>query len=231
MDFSIFDGRGYQTLSVLEGYRQWVKTYEATVVNLMDLRLLARLRTVGWNEPHRALDLACGTGRIGVWLKQNGVNRLDGLDLTAEMLAIARRKRVYDRLLLGDMLHMPMAAGSYDLMTMVLADEHIPDLPQLYREVARISRPAGRFVLVGYHPYFLMAGIPTHFDREDGTPAAIQSYVHLFSDHFHAAKVAGWSLQEVEEGLIDESWLLHKPKWRQYLHRPISFALVWQQTA
>lgn len=125
---------------------------------------------------------------------------------------------------------MPIAAGSYELVTMALADEHIPDLLQLYREVARISRPAGRFVLVGYHPYFLMAGIPTHFDREGAAPAAIQSYVHLFSDHFQAAKSAGWSLLEAQEGLIDEQWLSKKPKWKQHLHRPVSFALVWQKT-
>lgn len=230
MDFSIFDLRGYQTLTVREGYRQWVQTYEATVLDLMDLRLLARLQTIAWGEPHRVLDLACGTGRIGVWLTQYGVRRVDGLDLTAEMLAVARGKRVYDLLLLGDILQMPIAAGSYELVTMVLADEHIPDLPPLYREVARISRPAGRFVLVGYHPYFLIAGIPTHFNREGREPAAIQSYVHLFSDHFHAATEAGWSLQEVEEGLIDEQWLLKKPRWRSYLHRPVSFALVWQKT-
>jgi SAM-dependent methyltransferase len=230
MDFSIFDVRGYQTLSVLEGYRQWVKTYEATVLDLMDLRLLARIQTVAWGEPEKVLDLACGTGRIGVWLKQHGVSRVDGLDLTAEMLAVARGKRVYDRLLLGDMLRMPIAAGSYELALMVLADNHIPDLPQLYREVARSSRAAGRFILVGYHPYFLMAGIPTHFDREGGEPAAIRSYVHLFSDHFQAATSAGWSLREVEEGLIDEHWLSQKPKLRQHLHRPVSFALVWQKT-
>jgi SAM-dependent methyltransferase len=231
MDFSIFDVRGYPMLSVQEGYRHWVQTYEATVLDLMDLRLLARIRTVPWGEPQRTLELACGTGRIGVWLKQNGVNRVDGLDLTAEMLAVAREKRVYDHVLLGNILRMPIAAGSYELVTMVLADEHIPDLPQLYREVARISRPAGQFVLVGYHPYFLLAGIPTHFDRAGEGPTAIVSYVHLFSDHFQAAKAAGWSLLEVEEGLIDEQWLSKKPKWRPYLYRPVSFALVWQKTA
>jgi SAM-dependent methyltransferase len=231
VDFSTFDVRGYETLSVPEGYRQWVPTYEATVLDLMDLRLLARIRTVPWGQAARVLDLACGTGRIGAWLGQQGVRRIDGVDLTAEMLAVARAKRVYEGLLLADVQRLPVAAGVYALAVMSLADEHLADLAPLYREAARVTRPSGELVLVGYHPYFLMAGIPTHFDRAGREPAAIESHVHLFSDHVRAATAAGWSLREAEEGLIDEDWLALKPQWEHYLHRPVSFALVWRKTA
>ena len=48
MDFSKFDTRHYPTLPVREGYGEWARTYEDTVLDLMDLRLLARLRTVDW---------------------------------------------------------------------------------------------------------------------------------------------------------------------------------------
>jgi SAM-dependent methyltransferase len=230
VDFSAFDERGYQTLSVTEGYRQWLPTYEATVLDLMDIRLLARIQTVAWRQPARVLDLACGTGRIGVWLRRNGARRVDGVDVTAEMLSVAREKRVYESLLLADVQRLPVAARAYPLTVMSLADEHLVDLAPLYREVSRASGPAAQFVLVGYHPYFLMAGIPTHFDRAGREPAAIESHVHLFSDHVRAATAAGWSLQEMDEGLIDGEWLSQKPKWRQYLHRPVSFVLVWRKT-
>ena len=81
MDFAPFDRRRYPTLAVRDGYREWAETYEDVVQDEMDLRLLARIETVDWAAADRVLELACGTGRIGAWLRAQGVRRLDGLDL------------------------------------------------------------------------------------------------------------------------------------------------------
>ena len=229
MDFSHFDTRKYPTISVQEGYGEWASTYEDIVQDAMDLRLLARIQSVAWDRLQEAADLACGTGRIGVWLKQQGVTSLDGVDLTAAMLEGARAKGIYRQLFLGDMLATPLQTGAYDLVTTVLADEHLPDVHPLYREGARITRPGGYFVLVGYHPFFLLSGIPTHFNTASGEPVTIQCYVHLLSDHIQAALAEGWTLREMHEGLIDDEWLAKKPKWSQYRNRPVSFAMVWQK--
>ena len=69
MDHSIYDKRRYPIVEVREGYGEWARTYEQTVYDEMDLRLLERLRTVDWSAPRSVLDLACGTGRIGAWLR------------------------------------------------------------------------------------------------------------------------------------------------------------------
>lgn len=228
-DFSRFDTRGYPTLGVQEGYAAWAPTYEATVSDLMDLRLLARLRTIAWAETKAAIDLACGTGRGGTWLRGQGVARIDGLDFTDEMLAKARARGVYDSLRLGDVTATGLPAAAYDLATQLLADEHMADLAPVYREAARLLAPGGRFVLVGFHPWFLMSGMPTHFDRAPGDPVAIESHVHLFSDHVRAAHAAGLRLAEMEEGLVDDAWVAVKPKWADRRDRPVSFALVWEK--
>jgi SAM-dependent methyltransferase len=231
MDFSPFDRRRYPTLAVREGYGEWAETYEDVVQDEMDLRLLARIESVDWAKAGRVLDLACGTGRIGVWLRAQGVRRLDGLDFTPEMLARAETKGVYDRLIHADVLETGLPAASYDLLLEVLADEHLAEVWPLYREAARLVAPAGVFVIVGYHPYFLMNGIPTHFDRRDGEPVAIESYVHLFSEHVQAAHRAGWTLLEMDEGVVDDAWIAKKPKWERYRHHPVSFAMVWRRRA
>lgn len=228
-EFSRFDARFYPTLSVQAGYAAWAETYEATVLDLMDLRLLERLSTVDWPHVRRALDLACGTGRGGAWMRARGVARIDGVDLTPQMLARAGEKAVYDSLALGDVNALDVPAGAYDLVTQLLADEHLADLGPVYREAARVSGPQGRFVLVGYHPWFLMQGVPTHFDRTPDEPVAIESHVHLFADHVRAAHAAGWRLAELEEGVVDEAWVAAKPKWERYRHRPVSFAFVWEK--
>ncbi len=229
MNFSSFDTRKYPTLSAREGYAEWVTTYEHTVLDEMDIRLLDRIRALRWQATRRALDLACGTGRTGVWLARNGVQDIDGIDITPEMLAVARTKRVYRQLVIGDVTRLPFDSATYDLAIQALADEHLSDLSSLYREVARITKTNGYFVIVGYHPHFLMLGIQTHFHRSDGEPIAIESYVHLLSDHVKAAHAAGWTLLEMDEGVIDEDWISKKPEWGKYMHHPVSFSMVWQK--
>jgi SAM-dependent methyltransferase len=229
VDFSRFDTRHYPTLPVRDGYEAWAETYDATVLDLMDLRLLGRLRTIEWPGVRRALDLACGTGRGGAWLKAQGVPEVDGVDFTPAMLARARARGVYARLLEGDVSAVDLPGAGYDLVTMLLADEHLADLAPVYREAARLAAADGRFVLVGFHPWFLMSGVPTHFDRAPGDPVAIESHVHLFADHVRAAHDAGWRLAELEEGVVDDAWIAAKPKWADRRHRPVSFAFVWER--
>jgi SAM-dependent methyltransferase len=113
---------------------------------------------------------------------------------------------------------------------MALADEHLPALAPAYREVARLLTPGGRFALIGYHPFFLMSGLPTHYHRAGGEAVTIKSYVHLFSTHFAAGQASGLTLDEFRECVIDERWLETKPKWRAYLNWPASFALIWRRT-
>jgi SAM-dependent methyltransferase len=228
MDHALYDKRRYPIVDVREGYGAWVRTYEQTVQDEMDLRLLERLTTVDWSSPRSVLDLACGTGRVGAWLRRCGAMAvIDGVDLTPQMLDRARRLGVYRTLVVADVAATRLPSETYDLCTQSLADEHLPELGPLYREVARLTRPGGSFVLVGYHPQFLMAGMPTHFDRAPGDPVTIRSYVHLLSDHVKAARAAGWQLREMDEGLVDDVWLRKKPKWEVYAGLPISFAMVW----
>jgi SAM-dependent methyltransferase len=230
MEFKQFDARHYPTLAVSEGYEEWARTYDAVVQDEMDLRLLACLTTVDWTAAGRTIDLACGTGRIGLWLRGQGVAKLDGLDLTPAMLRQARARGVYDRLLEGDVRGTGLPDADYHLALMVLADEHLEDLAPMYREVARITHAGARFVMIGYHPHFMLNGIPTHFNRASGQPVAIETYVHLLSDHFKAARRSGWALLEMDEGLVDQAWLAKKPKWANYRNRPVSFAMVWRKS-
>ncbi len=229
MDASYFDKRLYPVASARRGYGEWAATYEETVAAGLDEPLLARLTSIDWSSIEEAADLACGTGRTGAWLKARGVNAVDGVDITPEMLAIAETKRVYRRLSVGDVADTTLPAERYRLAVMSLADEHLPTLQPVYREATRLLRPRGQFLLLGYHPYFLMNGLLTHFHRADGEAVTIQSFVHQLSDQFAAGCEAGLRLVEFIECVIDEDWLRRKPKWRPYLNRPVSLAMVWRK--
>jgi SAM-dependent methyltransferase len=232
LDFARFDTRGYRTVDVRTGYRQWVPTYEDTVQDAMDIALLDELEQVVWADVARAADLGCGTGRTAAWLRAHGVAAIDGVDLVPEMLAVAHERGVHDRLLEGDVADSGLEGGAYDLVIASLVDEHLESLEPLYREAWRLARPDGAFVLVGFHPHFIMAtGMPTHFTGPSGEPLAISTYVHLLSDHVAAALGTGWALAEMREGVVDDRWIEAKPKWERFRHHPVSVAFAWRRPA
>jgi len=229
MDFSLFDNRGYPMLPVRDGYSAWAETYDGTVLDLMDIRVAEALTSVAWAEHAVALDLACGTGRLGVWLKTKSVAAVDGVDITPAMLERAAARGAYRRLSVGEVVAVDAPDAGYSLICQSLADEHLSDLTPLYAEAFRLTAPGGVFVLLGYHPWFLMTGMAAHFEDASGRTVAVESYVHLFSDHAAAALAAGWALAEMRESLVDAAWVAAKPKWAAHLNRPVSFGLVWRK--
>lgn len=229
MDFKSFDRRRYLTVSARTGYGEWAATYEQTVPDLLDIRVLESLQAVDWRSVRECFDVACGTGRIGAWLRGKGVTRIDGLDITPEMLDRAREKGLYRDLFLGSVEKTEVSAGRYDLIVMSLVDEHLPALGPVYREAHRLSAGRAKFVVVGMHPFFFMTGMPTHFKDAEGNPKAIETHVHLISDHVRAAHAAGWRLIEMYEGVIDEDWVRVKPKWAELRNYPVNFGYVWER--
>jgi SAM-dependent methyltransferase len=227
--FSRFDRRGYPSVGVTDGYDSWLPTYEASVEDTMDLALLDRIAGVDWPSVERAADLGCGTGRTAAWLRARGVVHMDGVDATPAMLERARARGLHGSYAVADVRASGLPAGAYDLVVCCLVDEHLPELGALYAEARRLLRAGGAFVLVGFHPFFIMAtGMPTHFDGADGSPVAIETHVHLPGDHVHAAVTAGLGAEELHEGLIDDEWVRRKPGWAAYRDWPVSFAWLWR---
>jgi SAM-dependent methyltransferase len=229
MDFKNFDKRNYQTLSPRKGYGEWAATYEEAVPNQLDIRVLESLKSVNWRGASECLDLACGTGRTGQWLKSRGVATIDGIDLTPEMLERAVAKGIYRALFAGSVEDTGISRAHYDLIVMSLVDEHLATLGGVYQEAYRLSTAGAKFAVVGMHPFFFMTGMPTHFKDSEGNPKAIETHVHLVSDHVRAARSAGWTLTEMYEGVIDEEWVRVKPKWGHLRNHPVNFGYIWQR--
>jgi SAM-dependent methyltransferase len=230
-DFAPFDQRHYGTIGTREGYAAWSPTYEETVDDAMDLALFERIDSVPWGALRRIADLGCGSGRTAAWLRARGDTRndirIDGVDLTPEMLELARRRGVHDRLVEADVRATGLDPGSYDLVVCSLVDEHLADLVPLYAEAGRLLAPRGWFVLVGVHPFFVMVvGMPTHFDTPRG-PVAIETHVHLPGAHVAAGTAAGLAAVELHEGLVGDRLISLKPSWERYRHWPFSAAWVW----
>lgn len=231
VNFSDFDTRGYRMVDVATGYGEWVHSYDDTVQDAMDIALLRKLSKPRWETVKRAADLGCGTGRTGAWLNSRGIEHIDGVDLTPEMLTVAGTRGNHAKLRRADVRDTGLDDGAYDLVIASLIDEHLENVQPLYREAWRISAADARFVLVVFHPHFMMmSGMPTHYTARDGEQIAITTNVHLISEHVAAASESGWRLVEMREAIIDEEWIAVKPKWARFSGHPISAAFVWSTT-
>lgn len=112
--------------------------------------------------PHKdgqLLELACGTGRLGVLLAQDGY-QVTGLDLSDNMLALAQNHAdeaaVTLPLLQGDMLDLS-AIGQFDAVT-CFADSfcYLPDIStvqQAFEQVAQHLTASGEFLFDVITPY------------------------------------------------------------------------------
>jgi SAM-dependent methyltransferase len=71
----------------------------------------------GRSAPARLLDFACGTGRVLACVEPL-VGRAEGIDISENMVALARGKCRKAQLKVGDVLSQPtLLAGKYDLIT------------------------------------------------------------------------------------------------------------------
>lgn len=122
-------------------------------------RINRKLRWIGpeWVSKHaqelahlyrvRALDVACGTG-LHIKILRARITRLDavGIDLSSEMIEVARRTECYEQLHVHDM-HYPMPflnPGEFDLVCALGFMEFLTDAAVCLSEIHRVMKPGGR---------------------------------------------------------------------------------------
>ncbi|MGB1148109.1 MAG: class I SAM-dependent DNA methyltransferase [Alphaproteobacteria bacterium] len=77
-------------------YRDWAETYDGTMMDglayVSPMKIAALLAEHVTDRDTRVLDVGCGTGLLATFLGEQGFGRIDGLDYSAEMLAVAQAK-------------------------------------------------------------------------------------------------------------------------------------------
>ncbi|WP_420348008.1 ArsR/SmtB family transcription factor [Pelagibius sp.] len=116
-------------------------------------------RMVGREKVSDLLDVGTGTGRI-LEIMAPQVDRAVGIDLSADMLMIARSKLERARLRncvvrKGDMYHLPVASGSFDAVTIHQVLHYAERPAEAIEEAARVLRPDGRLFIVDFKAHAL----------------------------------------------------------------------------
>lgn len=118
---------------------------------------LNRLMTLGLDRRWRkralrgvqgnVLDVACGTGDMAVSLVERGCT-VTGIDLSEEMLAIARQKAPMVTFMIADAEHLPFPDASFDAVTCAFGVRNFVHLEQGLGEMLRVLKPGGRMVIL-----------------------------------------------------------------------------------
>jgi SAM-dependent methyltransferase len=103
----------------------------------------------------RVLDLACGTGNGALFAAARGA-RVVGIDAAPRLLAVARERArsldVVPEFLQGDLLDLPVADSSADVVLSVFGLIFAPDPARAVAEVARVAAPGARVFLSAWIP-------------------------------------------------------------------------------
>lgn len=132
-EIAFFDSQG-----VSNGYDVFAPETNARVVDIF-------VRLTGLGPGARVADLGCGSGVFTALLRQRGFV-CTGVDLSANLLRIARGKFPGIDFIEGDVEHLPFADASFDGALLGGVLHHLPDPSRCAAEVMRILRPGGKFV-------------------------------------------------------------------------------------
>jgi len=110
-----------------------------------------RMRMVGLvPRGSGVLDVGCGVGDNGRFFVEKRGCRYTGIDVSRTALAMGRRKYHHKRfrLVRGDMARLPFRKGSFDAVVSTYAIEHLVEPARAFSEMARVTRPGGRVILM-----------------------------------------------------------------------------------
>jgi predicted TPR repeat methyltransferase len=180
-------------------FDQYARRFDAHLVEGLAYRAPALLRDAvvevcaRTNRPMRfgrALDLGCGTGLAGAAFRAC-VDRFEGVDLSAGMLAQARAKGIYDALHTGDVADHLRTSRDRSLDLIVAADVlvYIGDLAPLFTQLARVLTSDGLFAFTA----------ETH-DREGYAIGNETRFAHSKKYIENTARQVGLSVRLLNEG-------------------------------
>ena len=132
---------------LMEVYRDWAKKYDydndhvlGTVSQPKSVSLLStRLK----DKTAKIIDVGCGTGLVGEKLKAKDFIYFDGLDISKDMLSIAK-SRGYRNLFLGSLnKQLPVLDDAYDAAMCIGVFTHGHVSSDRFNELCRIVKPGG----------------------------------------------------------------------------------------
>lgn len=136
--------------AVAKDYDQWYTTPMGRFVDAVETACAFELFTP--EQGQRILDVGCGTGNFSVKLAEKGAV-VTGIDLSEEMLAIARDKSgelpiTYKHM---DLYQLDFQDNSFDAIFSMAAFEFVKEPERALSELFRVLKPGGKLLIGTIH--------------------------------------------------------------------------------
>ncbi len=171
----------------MSNYSVTVKEYK-TLSKSYDTRFQGYIQAVGNKvltaattaADGRILDLGCGTGEILLKLAKNypNVKELVGIDLSEDMLKLAKTKLGAFKeatVCQGNIEQIPYDDKHFDLVVSSGVLHYVSSPEDMAREVQRVLKPQGHFVLIDMAQESLVTKVSSAF-RKLTDPGAVRFY-------------------------------------------------------
>jgi ubiquinone/menaquinone biosynthesis C-methylase UbiE len=128
-------------------------SYQTNVILHNILRIMEPKRT------EKILDLGCGQGYFSHAMASEGAY-ITGIDVSPELVSLAKRHAGHNE----EFFVTPaenlsqFKAGTYTAAISILAIQNMERMADVFREVGRVVKPGGKFVIVLNHPTFRIPG-------------------------------------------------------------------------
>ena len=132
---------------LMEVYRDWAKKYDYDNDNVLGTvsqpKSVSLLSTRLKDKTAKIIDVGCGTGLVGEKLKAKDFSYFDGIDISKDMLSIAK-SRGYRNLFLGSLnKQLPVFDDAYDAAMCIGVFTHGHVSSDRFNELCRIVKPGG----------------------------------------------------------------------------------------
>ena len=140
------------------------------------------MKYIGAAEKKRLLDVACGTGDFAIAAHRVGVKQINGIDISANMVEVGRRKvqelglEKYVDLQVGDSEKMNFADSTFDVVTVAFGVRNFEHLELGLKEMCRVLRPGGKVIILEF-------STPEHFPMRQ---------LYLFYFRHILPMIGGW---------------------------------------
>jgi len=162
------------------------------------------------------VELGCGGGQGSVGTADLGAETVVGVDFSGEQLRHARQLRdfygVDARFLKGDVTNLPLPDNSFDVASSEAVYQMIERLDDAFREVRRVLRDGGVFVLSVPHPIYESLDVEagtverSYYDTgrreipiDDDYEAKLVVFDHTVADLHNALVAAGFGVERLLE--------------------------------
>lgn len=150
-------------------YDQWAPDYNKDVAKrgyaapkfivdyLMELAGLEKIKIFPLCDDFKVIDVGCGSGLVGTYMKQNGFNHIDGTDISQGMLCEAYKSRAYNTLIGWQNLRYPLPFflhKQYDLTICcgVFALDFVE--PESLQWLIQVTKPGGIIAMTTKTDYY-----------------------------------------------------------------------------